>query len=203
MEVNHSFWRHTFPYNPWDWYISLQLADFHDNACKCRQMTSPMDPMRLGAKGFTPFTSEKDTFVLHTLLFHMLFGQSTDPESLAQSGFLQTSGYPTVRKERTTWATGAPRLSGRKNISRAASKKIQRNRLTYFTCSEGELTLLATTTTTTTDTNPEAFLTVSVHFVVNTGPSELLYHGQSFRSSMGVSKNWGTPKWMVYNGKPY
>ena len=20
---------------------------------------------------------------------------------------------------------------------------------------------------------------------------------------MGVSKNWGTPKWMVYNGKPY
>ena len=19
----------------------------------------------------------------------------------------------------------------------------------------------------------------------------------------GVSKNWGTPKWMVYNGKPY
>ena len=21
--------------------------------------------------------------------------------------------------------------------------------------------------------------------------------------NMGVSKNWGTPKWMVYNGKPY
>ena len=21
--------------------------------------------------------------------------------------------------------------------------------------------------------------------------------------SMGVSKNWGTPTWMVYNGKPY
>ncbi len=26
------------------------------------------------------------------------------------------------------------------------------------------------------------------------------YHHQNY---MGVSKNRGTPKWMVYNGKPY
>jgi len=26
---------------------------------------------------------------------------------------------------------------------------------------------------------------------------------QTFQHQMGVSKNRGTPKWIVYNGKPY
>ena len=30
-----------------------------------------------------------------------------------------------------------------------------------------------------------------------------IWWGESFPMQMGVSKNRGTPKWMVYNGKPY
>ena len=156
---------------------------------------------------------KKDTFVLHTLLFHMLSGDVRRiPSPWPSLGFCQTSGYPTVRKERTTWATGAPRLSGRKNISRAASKKIQRNRLTYFTCSEGGLTLLAATTTTTTTTKTTTdnryksrsfFDRFCAFCCEHKGLQSSCITCQSFRSSMGVSKNRGTPKWMLYNGKLY
>ena len=41
---------------------------------------------------------------------------------------------------------------------------------------------------------------------LDSGPPEIIVYGAVFKSDFSctiVSKNRGTPKWMVYNGKPY
>jgi len=49
--------------------------------------------------------------------------------------------------------------------------------------------------------SPGADGAVAMKLMDATGPRE--YTGTARLQYMGVSKNRGTPKWMVYNGKPY
>ena len=145
-------------------------------------MTSPMDPMGLGAEGFTPFTSEKDTFVLHTLLFHMLpVRRILSP--WPSLGFCKRQDIRRSEKRELLEPLVHRGSAAEKIFPERPPKRYSGTDWHILHARTGGLTLLATTTTTTTttdttDTNSRSFFDRFWAFCwFHTGPSELLYHG--------------------------